>query len=80
MAALARRAQAGALVIVVTHDLGLAARFAGRVAVMREGRLAAEGPPAAALSPEMLAEVFGIDAFAAEHRGEPVLVPWRACA
>ena len=36
----------GALVIVVTHDLGLAARFADTVLVMAEGRLVSQGAPA----------------------------------
>ena len=40
----------GALVIVVTHDLGLAARFADTVLVLSEGRLVSQGAPAEALS------------------------------
>jgi iron complex transport system ATP-binding protein len=74
--ALRGRADAGALAIVVTHDLGFAARFADRVVVMAAGRIAADGPPAAALAPDVLRSVFGIDAFTAIHKGQPVLVPW----
>ena len=43
-------ADSGVLVIVVTHDLGLAARFADHVLVLREGRLVSQGAPAEALS------------------------------
>jgi iron complex transport system ATP-binding protein len=69
-------ADGGTLVIVVTHDLGLAARFADTVIVMQAGRLARIGPPAQALSPNILAEVFQVDAFRGEWKGEPVIVPW----
>ncbi|MCP9626924.1 ABC transporter ATP-binding protein [Rhodopseudomonas palustris] len=76
MALLQRQARAGALVIVVTHDIGLAARFADQVLMLRDGRLAAMGPPAAVLAPPKLAEVFSIDAYRADHEAQPVLVPW----
>jgi iron complex transport system ATP-binding protein len=69
-------AESGTLVIVVTHDLGLAARFADTVIVMQAGRLATVGPPAQALSPDILAEVFQVNAFRGEWKGEPVIVPW----
>lgn len=69
-------ADGGTLAMVVTHDLGLAARFADTVIVMQAGRLAIVGPPAQALSSDTLAEVFGIDAFRGEWKGEPVIVPW----
>jgi iron complex transport system ATP-binding protein len=55
------RAQAGSAVIVTSHDLTLAARACDRLAVLHEGRLKALGPPAQALSPEVLAEVFALD-------------------
>ncbi|NVO14617.1 MAG: ABC transporter ATP-binding protein [Rhodoplanes sp.] len=75
---LQRAARGGALVIVVTHDLGLAARFADRVLVLRDGRLAMDGPPAEALGPGPLADVFRISAFRGGQDGQPVIVPWAA--
>jgi iron complex transport system ATP-binding protein len=69
-------AEDDAVVFVVTHDLGLAARFADTVVVLDAGRVAAAGPPAQALSPSVLAEVFRVGAFRADHAGEPVIVPW----
>jgi len=75
---LRRAAQASALVIVVTHDLGFAARFADTVLVLDRGRLVATGPPSSALAAAVLAEVFRVDAFRAERDGEPVIVPWSA--
>ena len=64
------------LVIVVTHDLGLAARFADHVLVLSEGRLASQGAPADALSEQVMANVFRISAYRAEYQREAVIVPW----
>jgi iron complex transport system ATP-binding protein len=69
-------AERGALVIVVTHDLGLAARFADRVLVMSAGRMVSQGTPGDALSEQVLREVFRISAYRAEFRDESVIVPW----
>ena len=69
-------ADTGVLVIVVTHDLWLAARFAEHVLVLSEGRLAAQGAPDAALSEAVLASVFRVRAYRAEFQREAVIVPW----
>lgn len=71
-------ADAGTLVIVVTHDLGLAARFADSVLVLADGQLVAQGTPAEALSDAVLSKVFRVNAYRAGHQGEPVIVPWEA--
>ncbi len=78
MTLLRQQARQGALVFVVTHDLGAAARFADRVLLLCEGRLEAAGLPDAVLSSAQLADVFAIDIFRCEHAGEPVIVPWTA--
>jgi iron complex transport system ATP-binding protein len=69
-------ADQGMLVIVVTHDLGLAARFADTVLVLSEGRMVSQGAPAEALSDETIAEVFRISAYRAEYQRETLIVPW----
>ena len=51
----------GAAVVLTLHDLGLAARFCDRLLVLREGRVAADAPPAQALTPAVLREVFGLE-------------------
>jgi iron complex transport system ATP-binding protein len=76
MIRLREAADRGVLVVVVTHDLGLAARFADTVLVMSDGRLAAQGKPAQALSEEIMAEVFRISAYRADYRNESVILPW----
>ena len=69
-------ADRGVLVIVVTHDLGLAARFADHVLVLSNGRLAAQGTPAKALSDTVMAEIFRVGVYRASHQGETVILPW----
>jgi iron complex transport system ATP-binding protein len=76
MKTLRAAADGGALVIVVTHDLGLAARFADTVLVLSEGRLVSQGAPIEALSEQVMGEVFRISAYRAEYRREAVIVPW----
>ena len=69
-------ADRGVLVVVVTHDLGLAARFADTVLVLSDGRLVAQGKPAQALSEQVMADVFRISAYRADYRNETVILPW----
>ncbi|MGA0602746.1 ABC transporter ATP-binding protein [Caulobacter sp. KR2-114] len=49
--------------ILTLHDLGLAARVADRVVVLKDGAVLADGPPREALSPAVLAEAYGVDAW-----------------
>jgi iron complex transport system ATP-binding protein len=69
-------ADKGTLVVVVTHDLGLAARFADTVLVLSQGRLVSQGAPAEALSEAIMGNVFRISAYRAEYHREAVIVPW----
>jgi iron complex transport system ATP-binding protein len=69
-------ADRGTLVMVVTHDLGLAARFADTVLVLSEGRLVSQGAPTEALSEKIMGDVFRISAYRAEYQREAVIVPW----
>ena len=60
MELLQAQARGGVLVLAVLHDLALAARFCDRLLVLHEGRLVADGPPAAVLTPELLATVYRV--------------------
>ncbi len=64
-------ADKGVLVIVVTHDLGLAARFADHVLVLREGRLVSQGAPAEALSEQVMAMCSGSRPIARNSSARP---------
>ncbi len=55
-------AREGRAVVVATHDLNLAARFADRLVALEAGRVVCDAPPAAALTPDLLRRVFGVEA------------------
>lgn len=58
-----RRAEdGGTAVLVVLHDLNLALRYAHRIVLMHRGRVHAEGQPEQVLTPENLAQVYGVRA------------------
>ena len=76
MKTLRAAADQGTLVIVVTHDLGLAARFADIVLVLSDGRLVSQGAPTEALSEQIVGDVFRVSTYRAEYRREVVIVPW----
>lgn len=72
-------ARTGAAVVVVLHDLSLAAAYADRIAIMEDGRLAAVGAPAVVLQPELLERIYGIGVkvVADPDGGAPIVVPRR---
>ena len=55
-------ADAGNGALVVLHEAALAARFADRLTWIREGRIVADGPPGETLTPERMADVYGVRA------------------
>lgn len=75
MEVLQATANAGALVVVVLHDLSVAARHCSRIVLLSDGRIASDGTPGEVLSGENLRKVFGVDAFIGEHNGAPVILP-----
>ncbi|GAA3996520.1 heme ABC transporter ATP-binding protein [Streptomyces plumbiresistens] len=73
------RARAGDAVVVVLHDLGLAAAYAHRVAVLHAGRVAAEGTPAEVFSDRLLTEVYDqpVEVLPHPRTGEILVSPRR---
>ena len=72
-------AGAGLAVLLVVHDLALAAAIADRVVVVSEGRTVADGPADAVLTSERLAAVWGAEAHLTAHDGRTALhVAWAA--
>ena len=69
MRALRRIADEDRLIIVVLHDLAIAARFADRMLVMQDGAIVADAPPRDAMTPELLHRVFRIRAVEAVPGG-----------
>jgi iron complex transport system ATP-binding protein len=72
-------AERGRTVVVVLHDLNLAARYAKRLVAMKDGVLVASGTPAEVLTPDLLADVFDLEARIVPDpvTGTPMVVPVR---
>ncbi|MFD6450782.1 heme ABC transporter ATP-binding protein [Nocardia sp. NPDC060220] len=75
----ATRAAEGAAVVVVVHDLGVAAAYADRVTVLDAGRVAADGPPREILTRELLTAVYHhpVDVFDHPTTGAQLVLPER---
>jgi iron complex transport system ATP-binding protein len=58
---LKRLAARGQVIVAAMHDLDLAGRYADRLVLMENGRIAAEGDPAELLSGGEIARVFGVE-------------------
>jgi iron complex transport system ATP-binding protein len=73
------RRQTGRTIVMVLHDLTLAARYSDHLVVMKEGQVVAEGSPDRILTPTLVAEVFGLHAhvFPDPFDGLPTVVPTR---
>jgi iron complex transport system ATP-binding protein len=69
--------EAGRTVVMVLHDLNMAARYAQRLIAMRAGRIVAQGAPWEVLTESLLSEVFELDAqvLADPIAGTPLVVP-----
>lgn len=67
----------GKSLVMVLHDLNLAARYSHHLIAMKEGRIVAVGSPAELLTPQRVQEVFGIQAQVMRDpvTGSPLVVP-----
>jgi iron complex transport system ATP-binding protein len=65
--------------IVAMHDLNLAARYAERIVVLKEGEIYSAGDPASVLTEKMLTSVYGIKArVIVDEHGIPQVIPIRS--
>ncbi|WP_313349578.1 ABC transporter ATP-binding protein [Paracoccus sp. (in: a-proteobacteria)] len=67
----------GRSIVAVLHDLSLAARYADHLVLLAPGRLVATGTAAAVLTPDNLADAFGMEAVILDDpiSGTPIIVP-----
>jgi iron complex transport system ATP-binding protein len=67
----------GRTVVMVLHDLNLAARYSDVVVVMNRGTIVEQGDPAGTVTPDLLASVFGLEAdvLTDPRSGLPIVVP-----
>ncbi|OED45022.1 heme ABC transporter ATP-binding protein [Endozoicomonas sp. (ex Bugula neritina AB1)] len=57
----------GVGVLVILHDLNLAARFSDQLVILQQGKVAAKGSPGNVLTPEVVYSVFNIDVIVSDH-------------
>ena len=77
MRAVRALAVGGTAVLVVVHDLSLAAAYADRIAIVAGGRIAATGTPHDVLTAERVSAVYGLPVSVSSANGRPVVVPVR---
>lgn len=62
--------------LVISHDLGLAARICDRLVVLGEGVVMAQGAPQDVVRPDLLARAFSIEAdVVVAPDGDPLVIP-----
>jgi iron complex transport system ATP-binding protein len=68
-------------IIMVLHDLNLAARFSDELVAMRAGKIVKQDAVSAVMTPEVLREVFRIDAQLIQDptSGRPLLLNYQLC-
>ena len=76
MTLLRATAHQGRGVIVVLHDLALAARFCDRLVLLAGGGVLAEGAPMNVLTDSHVAKAYGVEVVRGERDGVPFLLPW----
>ncbi|MFT4219521.1 MAG: ABC transporter ATP-binding protein [Microbacterium sp.] len=67
----------GTTIVMVLHDINLAARYADHLFALRQGRLVASGAPAEVVTRELVRDVFGLDALIIDDpvSGTPLVIP-----
>lgn len=67
----------GTTIVMVLHDMNLAARYADHLFAMRDGRIVASGAPSEVLTSDLIRDVFDLDALVVPDpvSGTPIVLP-----
>lgn len=68
----------GSAVVAVLHDLNLAAQYATKILILRDGKVYAFDEPARVFNSELIEKVFGIEVYITKHLKDydfPVIIP-----
>lgn len=71
--------RAGRTLVLVLHDLNMAARYASHLVAMRDGIVVASGPPSEVVTAGLVQDVFGLASvvIADPETGTPLVIPRR---
>lgn len=64
--------------VVAIHDLNLASRFVDKLVVLKDGRIYAAGTPSELLSPDIIRDVYGVEALVMDGMNRPYVIPIRS--
>jgi iron complex transport system ATP-binding protein len=67
-------------VLMAMHDLNLAARFSDTITMFHGGKIFRSGSPAEVMTPENIAEVYGVEAIVRRENGHIQIQPLRCTA
>ncbi|SED03774.1 iron complex transport system ATP-binding protein [Nocardioides exalbidus] len=69
--------RSGKTIVVVLHELNLAARFSDHMVAMADGRIVAQGAPGEVVTADLVRDVFGLDCLVVPDpvAGSPLVVP-----
>ncbi len=62
-----RFARENAAVLVILHDLNLAAQYADKILLLKDGKISASGVPDKVFTPEIIAETFNVKVSVIKH-------------
>jgi ABC-type cobalamin/Fe3+-siderophores transport system ATPase subunit len=67
----------GKTIVMVLHDINMAAEYADVLLALKEGQLVAAGTPKDVLNADLIRDVFGIDSHVMDHpvTGQPMCLP-----
>lgn len=71
------RANTGQTVVLVLHEITLAARFCDRLVLLDRGRVVAAGTPVEVLTDENLHATYRVSALRGAHGASQYVLPWQ---
>ena len=67
--------QKGITTVITLHDLNLAARYADKMVILKDGEVYTAGEPKAVLTPEMMRSVYGVNSMVRIDNGTIQITP-----
>ncbi|MBB3267180.1 iron complex transport system ATP-binding protein [Azospirillum sp. OGB3] len=62
----------GKTIVLVLHDINFASCYSDRIVAMRDGRVVHQGPPAVIITPDVIRDVYGVEAQVMENAGQRI--------